>query len=290
VSESIKFLNKKAKKEAFKRGLDVLAEVIALKRYDYGVMRETRDIARFEFLAGVQRYLIGFFDDSIYHSTLSVELGLLIRLEETITEKEKSEIHERINSKDGLPFSFTFGAIFDETKKRNRSIIKDGQVLQRIAKIIETRNTHIHAGNFTSASILSTKEIIPKIEEGLRNMQMVEKNRIVKTLMKKSLPKMKTLLNETCSTIDSLPSFEWCTKDRQRTQTQNHVSNHFSEQFTVIDVIEGKHSITEKVQLGLNATKIIRDLKEDTYSKRKALETIQDSFEVLKGINIFEEG
>ena len=48
--------------------------------------------------------------------------------------------------------------------------------------------------------------------------------------------------------------------------------------------------ITEKVQLGLNATKIIRDLKEDTYSKRKALETIQDSFEVLKGINIFEEG
>jgi len=49
-----------------------------------GMMHETRDIARQEFLAGVQRYLIGFFEDSIYHSTLSVELGLLIRLE-TVT-------------------------------------------------------------------------------------------------------------------------------------------------------------------------------------------------------------
>ena len=84
VASSIKFLNKKAQKEVIKRGLDILAEVMALRKYSVGMMHETRDIARQEFLAGVQRYLIGFFEDSIYHSTLSVELGLLIRLE-TVT-------------------------------------------------------------------------------------------------------------------------------------------------------------------------------------------------------------
>ena len=37
VAASIKFLNKKAQKEVYKRGLDVLSEVMALKKYALGL-------------------------------------------------------------------------------------------------------------------------------------------------------------------------------------------------------------------------------------------------------------
>jgi hypothetical protein len=290
VATSIKFLNKKAQKEVFKRGLDVLSEVMTLKKYASGTpIHETRDIARQEFLAGVQRYLIGFFDDSIYHSTLSVEMGLLIRLEEELSIAEKSVIHDSINSKT-KPLSFTFGTIFDEAKKRNSNIIKNKQTLKKIAKIIDTRNTHIHASNFTSASILSMKEIgPPEIEKGLKDLELIEKTPLVKIWIKKSLPQLRSRLTETRSVIENLPSFEWCTKDKQRTQAQNDVNDFFNDQFNLIDEIRHIDSTKEKVQTGLHSRKLIRDMSEENYSKRKALETIRDSFEVLKGIGIFEE-
>lgn len=53
VVASINFLNKKTKKEAYKRGLDVLPEVMSLKKYASGPpIRKTRDIALQEFLIG----------------------------------------------------------------------------------------------------------------------------------------------------------------------------------------------------------------------------------------------
>jgi hypothetical protein len=288
VATSIKFLNKNARKQAFLRGQDVLAEIFALKKYDYGVMRETRDISRFELIAGIQRYLIGFFDDSIYHSTLSVEMGLLIRLDEELSENEKEQIHQRINSQDGPPFSFTFGAIFDEAKRKNRKIMTDEKMQKKIAKIIETRNTHIHASNFTAATIQSSKEVLPlQIEKGLTDIELIEKTP-VKMLMNKSLSKMKKFLVDTNSTIESLPSFEWCTKDKQRSRTHNGVSSHFNEQFALIDAIKSKQpSLTEKIRVGAHSAEFVRGFSEDSYPKRMAMETIKDSFDVLHGLGLF---
>lgn len=292
VAASINFLNKKAQKEAYKRGLDVLSEIMALKKYASGQpVREMRDIARQEFLAGVQRYLIGFYEDSIYHSTLSVEIGLLTRLDEELSTKEKTDIYKRINSKDERPFSFTFGAIFNVCKGRNKKIIKNEKMEQLIDKIIDTRNTHIHSGNFTSASILSMKEIVPsEIEKGLKDLGTLEKKKSMKIIMKKSLPQFKNILSETRSTIDNLTSFEWCTKDKLRIQAQNEVNTVFTEQFAFINGIRDKQlTPEEKIRLGAQFRELIRDLSNDIYPKRKALETLRDSYEVLKGIGMFEE-
>jgi hypothetical protein len=53
VAASILFLNKKAQEEVYNRGLDVLPVVMALKKYASDLpIRETRDIARPEFLNG----------------------------------------------------------------------------------------------------------------------------------------------------------------------------------------------------------------------------------------------
>jgi hypothetical protein len=77
VASSIDFLNKKAQEKVFKCGLDVLTEVLALKKYANRRVRETRDIARQEFLAGVQRYLIGFFEDSSAHKCSLIVFRLI---------------------------------------------------------------------------------------------------------------------------------------------------------------------------------------------------------------------
>jgi hypothetical protein len=156
IVTSLKFLSKSAKKDAFNRGLDVLEEIQAFKKYKGGI-HEIKDLIREEFRAGIQRYLVGFFDDSIHHSTLSVEMGLLIRLDEILTEEEKKGIHTKINNGEP-PVSFTFGAIFDESKRKGRHILEDDEIERSIARILFTRNTHIHGANFTAASILSMKQ------------------------------------------------------------------------------------------------------------------------------------
>lgn len=261
VASSINFLNKKAQEKVFKRGQDVLKEVFALKKYAKGTIRETRDIARQEFLAGVQRYLIGFFEDSIYHSTLSVETGLLIRLEEELSDDEKRAIHDRINSKKEKPSPFTFGVIFDESKRKGRNIVRNEQTEQRIAKIINVRNTHIHASNFTSASILSMKQKgLPEIKKYVKQIDQIEETPLANVVLKKWLSQAKNVLTETQSAIEGLPAFEWCTKDEQRSKAQENINNFFSEIFGSIDALQNIQTLSEKVQLGIHSRKFIREV------------------------------
>jgi len=135
-------LGKKAQKEAYKRGLEVLPEVLALKEFASRKpsIQVTRDISRQQFLVGVQRYLIGFYEDSIHYTTMSVEMGLLIRLNGELSTAQKEEIHDRINAKKD-PISFTFGYIFGMCKKHDLGIITDAKISKKIDDIISTRNT-----------------------------------------------------------------------------------------------------------------------------------------------------
>jgi hypothetical protein len=286
VISSIKLLSKDAKKEAFKRGLDVLTEVNALKDHSSGI-HNLRDIARAEFLAGIQRYLIGYFDDSIHHSTLSVETGLLIRLEETLTEEEKSQLHTKINCEH--PLSFTFGFIFDEAKRKGHHIIEDKEIEHKISSLIGTRNTHIHGGNFTAASILSMRQKgSMEIKNGLELLKKLEKKSIAKLVTKDFIPRARTILIETQNDINNLPSIEWCTQDKHREKTKKELDDYFNDIFAKAanldkDIVE----LSDIVRVGLHSKELFRDITADTYHKRKALETIHDSFIVLKHLGFF---
>ena len=289
VASSIDFLNAKAKEKVCERGLDVLTEIVALKQYAKRGLYETRDIARLELLTGIQRYLVGFFEDSIYHSTLSVEMGLLTRLDEELSDDEKRVVHDRINAKE-KPLPFTFGVIFDESKRKGRNIIRDKRTERRIAKIIGVRNTHIHASNFASASILSLKQIaVPEIKKSIKGIDQIQETPLLNIVLKKWLPQAKNILTEKQLTIEGLPTFEWCTKDVRRSQAKEDIDNFFSELFGSIDAIQKIESLSEKVRLGVHSRKFIRKFSEKNYSKAMAVESIHDSFYVLKSIGIFEE-
>jgi hypothetical protein len=145
-------------------------------------------------------------------------MGLLVRLDEELLDEEKAAIHDSINSKDSKPpLSFTFGAVFNEAKKRGDDIIKNAQTEQKIASLIQTRNTHIHASNLTSASILSMQETgIRQIDRGLQQLELLEKKSVAQLMLKKWLQQVRELLTENRVIIANLPSFEWCTKDKNR--------------------------------------------------------------------------
>ena len=108
--------------------------------------------------------------------------------------------------------------------------------------------------------------------------------------MKKQLSHMKKILADINTTIDALPSFEWCTRDKQIIRAHERINEHLNEQIASIDALESKHNLAKKVQIGLFSGEFIRGFSEDNYPGRKALETIQDCFEVLKRTGILEAG
>jgi hypothetical protein len=62
-------------------------------------------------------------------------------------------------------------------KKSELGIIKGAEMCEKVDDIIATRNTHIHASNINSASILSMKESgIPEIEKGLKELEIIKNN------------------------------------------------------------------------------------------------------------------
>ncbi len=287
VTLAIRFLNKKARKEVYKRGLDVLPEVMALKEYASGLpIKESRDICRQAFLTGVQRYLIGFYEDSIYHSTLSVETGLLIRLDETLTPQQRNDLHDKINSKN-KPFLLTFGKLFSLCKS-NQCIINDKKIERIIDKIIQTRNSHIHASNMTSASILSMKKlVIPEIEKGVKDLEIIEKSPFG-LVSKKWLPRAKDTLAKSRDTLNDLPSFEWCTEDNQRVKNEKFMDDFLTRQFNAIQNLRNTDTLSRKVTVGLHSREILSSFSQINYSKEKALETIHEAFEVIKAIGFLD--
>jgi hypothetical protein len=292
VTQSLRFLTKKAQGEAYKRGLDVLSEVLALKNFanKKPAVQETRDISRHQFLMGVQRYLIGFYDDSIYYTTMSVEMGLLIRLDEELSLAQKEEIHAKINAKEHS-ISFTFGTIFGMCKKRGLGIIKGSEIAEKIDDIIATRNTHIHASNINSAGALSVKEIsIPEISKGLKDIETIENIPAINLLTKSWLPKAKELVKKTNTAIINIDSLEWCTRDKERIRTKQKVDEFFNQIFTDInDIRNSTGNLSQKLRIGLHSGELIKRFSQENYSKNIALSTIRNAFEVLKAIDILEQ-
>jgi hypothetical protein len=53
-----------------------------------------------------------------------VETGLLIRLEEELSDDEKKAIHDRINSKKGQPWSFTLVPFLMSPREKTQHMVE----------------------------------------------------------------------------------------------------------------------------------------------------------------------
>ena len=146
---SVEYLNRKGRNKAIKRGKEIIEILEKLGEFKNEIL-ELEDLARQEIRASIQKYLLGFYEDSIHHSCASVEMGLLIRLEQKLTEEEKEKIHEEINRKSGKPLALTFGEIFKIAKRKEIGVISDKRLAKNIEMLISRRNTYVHVSNVLS--------------------------------------------------------------------------------------------------------------------------------------------
>lgn len=279
IIRSAGFLNRRGRKQAIKRGRELTDILKGICKYGTGI-HETRDLARQEFRGAIQRYVLGLFEDSIYHAFFSVEIGLLIRLEEKLTNEEKNKIHDEINRTNGKPLSFTFGAILNRTRDKTLGIIGGKQLNDRIESLVDKRNTYVHASNFLSGLIISLKKNLdPKMEGQIRSISDLEKRLYVRCFLP-SLIRLKPFLIQELEKIRSMPDFAWCTKDERRAAVQKEVEEYMAR----LDKLEkGSTNIRNLLRM----PQIVRLILDESYFKMQNLEILEDSFEILKRIDIF---
>jgi len=286
--KSIKFLNRKERKKAVKRGEELANILKELSRYENDISI-TRDLPRQELRASVVRYLLGLYDDSIHHAFFSVEMAMLVRLEEELPTEEKNALHDAINRKEN-PLSFTFGAIFNKAKERKIDVIRGDKLRRRIESLIENRNTYIHGSNFLSGLITSMKKSV-SIEIGtqlkqISDLESMSFSKLVIPLMR--LVFYRRFLQKKSTMIQNLPDFAWCSRDKNREAAQRQVDEYISdlENFKQ-KKLKALDSKSKTIWTLLTMRKELKEIREEVYFKKQSYRILNDSFEILKELGYF---
>lgn len=260
------------------RGREIKEMLEALSKYPYDPVNKFRnlkkneDLPREELRGAVQRYIYGNFLDSILYSCFSVEFALLVKLDETLSEKEKKSV----------PKPFTLGRIIDwasppsEKNPNGKSIIKD-KTISATKRILKLRNMHIHCSNFISGSILGYKSIIEIVKKAGVSPDTIGKGyellkflpEEVQLLLKRYKP---SDVIEAFKNIQSLSSFEWCSNKRLLMSTKREVE-----------------AIVENTASGIlqgNLEKLSMYFQEDYLLRERALTALKNACKILKDISV----
>ena len=189
------------------RGREIKSLLETLSKYPFHPIKkiknikEDADLVREEIRGAVQRYIYGHFVDSIIWSCFSVEFGLIVKLNEILSDVEKKVV----------PKPFTLGRII---RWASAFSILDDKSLKAAREIQKLRNIHIHGSNFIAALILSYRSNlkmagvdIDTIKQGLDLFQAVIPKDALRSLLIGYDPPE---IIEAFKTIQSLSTFEWC--------------------------------------------------------------------------------
>jgi len=288
--KSLKFLSKTARKEALKRSRDLDKIFAYLCHVRQGII-EVNDLPRQEFRSAVQMYLIGFYEEAIFHACFSIEMALLVKLDNRLTADEKGKIHDAINTEKGKPSSFTFGAMFDKAKAKDVGIISGAELVRKVVALIEKRNTYIHASNFLSGLIIVLKrKEIAKMEAVLRDIEYLENLRIAGRVIQRVypiIPRVKTYVTEQLRFLRSMPDFSWCSKDKIRLSAEAQVEEYIKRLERVKKERVDTSSVYKKIVSAVKLKGTVEEILSDVYLKDQSLEVIECSFDILRELGFF---
>lgn len=279
--DGFKFLSKEGKKRAKKRIEDVIHLVPTMSKYDY-VLRDHNDLPRMEYMGAIEKYLVGFYPESLYNSINSVELGLVIKLNAELSAIDKEEIYRKINSdskKDRI--SFTFG--FMKNLAIQHRIIKGKRSIAVFDRITDFRNTIFHPANLMHLLISNQQVMIPEFDNYIEQFEKIEKSYVAKILP--YLKNINNLAKYGKNALEKTDSLDWTTKDNSNKIARSQISTLINEKMT-----EGK-KLKEEIELNpLNMLKVpdyINKFQDEGIMKHLALNTINGSFEALEILDIF---
>ena len=233
-------------------------------------IKTNEDLVREEFRGALQRYIMGFFDDSIIHACFSVEAALLVT-EDNLLKRNK------LNEKD-IHHPFTLGINIKVATKSEQKFIRDKEIVNKLNKIRIIRNSIIHQFNFISTLTSFYKLVIEEYEFVINQIKDVEKI-IENEQLEKFIQIAKNLA------ITMIPEY------KSRIETLSNIKNF--------------KMLIEDVNNGIEAMKKLSDFKWSSDKENKkfinskiieyknnifhylALETLQDSFHILHHLKYF---
>lgn len=240
---------------------------------------ECYDLSRQQLYAAAVHYIDGRFDDSVLHSSLSVEIALLFKLDEKMDEKERLKIQEK---RRGLHF----GEMIDLGEKK-KILSKD--LAKKCRELNQLRHMYAHPANIV-AFVKDYYRKMYSLGENLLPRKMVEEfaQKMPKELIEKLTSEhFKGVLNEMMNRIkvlDKIPDVDWAARQSTLAFHRKRLSN-FSREMT------GKFltsSFFKKlVDRRLSLEKLIRHIQSSfPYGKNDALDALNNAYDVLKGLEI----
>jgi hypothetical protein len=260
--------------EYLKRGSEIKHLLSDLSKYHVNLELQFKNVQNNEshsineLIGAVQRYIYGNFLDAITHSCYSVEIGLLLRLDETLNNEAKISQREP-----------TLGRIMHLSYEALILDKNDNRLKKAASRLLELRNIHNHPINFLSGLMLSYKELnkllnaskldLATIEDGLKILseQLPEGN--AKLILKKYKPED---IAQSMNKIESLSSFEWCANKRYFRSLKREIDKSVKD-------------IRTKLTTGKDLDNLMNYFQ-DYILRKEALESLKNANVILKYINV----
>ena len=240
---------------------------------------ECYDLSRQQLYAAAVHYIDGRFDDSVLHSSLSVEIALLFKLDEKMDEKERLKIQEK---RRGLHF----GEMIDLGEKKK---ILSKELAKKCRELNQLRHMYAHPANIV-AFVKDYYRKMYSLGENLLPRKMVEEfaQKMPKELIEKLTSEhFKGVLNEMMNRIkvlDKIPDVDWAARQSTLAFHRKRLSN-FSREMT--DKFLTSSFFKKLVDRRLSLEKLIRHIQSSfPYGKNDALDALNNAYDVLKGLEI----
>lgn len=227
--------------------------------------------------AATSRYVLGAFEDCVLHSAFSVEMTLLLILDQEMTDKEKEDIKERSKRSGAL----SFGKVIQLSKEHH---ILNQDSMQRIWILYNLRNMFAHPGNWVAfvkhqypeTVIEMAPELILDLPSLIGGIEDIIKQKAIP--LKRAAETGQKYLDER---LGEIPDFEWAAHQGTLSFQQERAKSYY------VRII--KDFLTRKTFKDF--MKHLKDFPEYAqkryrYPQETAYEALEIAFKILKRLEI----
>jgi hypothetical protein len=270
-------VEKNKRRERVKHILDTLPPLETVNS-----LRESDDLSRSSLHGALQRYVDGRESDCIFHAAFSVEMALLLRLNNKLTSEEKEAIkQEAIIDKTGLMFGRTISLAVE------RAILEKTDA-KKAWRLNNLRNMHVHPANSVAfikqqyQAATNTKQYMPEIHsilesrlptsfEPLKNAEGAHER----------LEQIANAVSAVAKRIENLPDLNWCAGQDTLKFQSKRVRDYYEDSFRELLSANGL------VDLLKNAQNLATYLKTKyPYEGRDGYDALTYAYEILDNLGV----
>lgn len=245
-------------------------------------LREADDLPRISLHGALERFVLGAYEDCVFHSTFSVEIALLLRLDKKLSPDEKESIRqEAIRNKTGL----MFGKII--SRAREKSILNDDNV-EKAWALNNLRNMYAHPANWVAfvkqqyrMSTLNIEEEMPEIytmvKERLTSMSLPLKKDVIMKILEPAQKKTSEYLKR----LEKIPDLDWCASQDTLGFQSKKIKDYYKE--ILRDVLSAKGLM----DLIKHVSSIVTYAQNKyPYNERNAHKALVYAYEILRDLEV----